>query len=67
MQAETFWEPHKKVEKTGFFDKFRSKIDKLRETISNIVNKIRRLFRQKDEVQRILAKQETKTFNCFQL
>jgi len=49
-----------KKEKKGFIDKIRSKIKKIRETISNIINKIKRLFRQKEEVQRILAKPETK-------
>ena len=49
------------AEKQGLFDKIKSKIKKIRETISNIVNKIKRLFRQKEEAQRIFAKQETKT------
>jgi len=49
-----------KTEKKSFFDKVRSKIKKIRETISNIVNKIKRLFRQKEEAKQILAKQETK-------
>jgi len=54
-------EKKKKTKKTGFFDKIRSKIAKLRETISNIVDKIKRLLRQKEEAQRILEKQESKT------
>lgn len=56
--------PHEKIaeaEKKGFFEKIRSKIAELRETISNIVTKIMRLFRQKEEAQRIFAKKETKT------
>ena len=50
-----------KEKKTGFFEKVRSKIKKIRETINNIIKKIKRLFRQKEEAQRILAKPETKT------
>lgn len=49
-----------KTKKTGVFDKVRSKITKIRETISNIVNKIRKLFHQKEKLQQIFAKPETK-------
>lgn len=49
-----------KSEKNGFFKKIRRKIQKVRDTICNIVNKIKRVMHQKDEVQRILAKPETK-------
>ena len=51
--------------KPGLFEKIRSKIQKIRETISNIVKKIRKLLHQKDEVQRILAKPETKKAISF--
>lgn len=50
-----------KTEKKDFFTKIRSKIQKIRETIRNIIDKIKKLFRQKEEAQRILAKPETKT------
>ena len=46
--------------KPGLFEKILSKIQKIRETIGNIVKKVRKLFHQKDEIQRILAKPETK-------
>lgn len=49
-----------KKEKQGFFDKIKCKIRKIRETISKVTEKIKKLFRQKEEVQRILAKPETK-------
>ncbi len=49
-----------KTEKTGVFDKVRSKITKIRETISNIVNKIKKIFHQKEKVQQVFAKPETK-------
>jgi len=47
--------------KIGFFEKLRSKIQKIRETISNIVSKIKRLWHQKEEAKRIFAKAETKS------
>ena len=46
--------------KPGLFEKILSKIQKIRETIGNIVKKVRKLLHQKDEIQRILAKPETK-------
>lgn len=49
-----------KTKKQGFFEKIKGKIQKIRETISNTVNKIKRLWRIKNEVQRILEKPETK-------
>lgn len=47
-------------EKQSFFEKIRSKIKKTRETISNVVRKIKRFWHIKEEVQRIFAKPETK-------
>lgn len=48
------------AEKKGLFEKVRSKIQKIRETISNSIKKIKRLFRQKEEAKRIFSKPETK-------
>lgn len=52
-------------EKQGFFDKTRSKIVKIRETISNIICKIKKMLHKKEEVQRILSKPETKKVFSF--
>lgn len=49
-----------KPERKGFFDKIRSKFAKVRETISNVVSKIKTLLHRKERVQQILAKPETK-------
>ena len=49
-----------KEKKPGIFAKIKAKIQKLRETISKTIAKIKRLLHQKDEVQRILGKPETK-------
>lgn len=46
--------------KPGLFAKIKAKIQKLRETISKTIAKIKKLIHQKDEVQRILGKPETK-------
>lgn len=54
-----------KEEKIGFFEKIRSKIQKIRETIRRVIDKIKKLLRQKDEVQRILTKPETKQAIAF--
>ena len=50
-----------KEKKPGVFAKIKAKIQKLRETIRKIVSKIKKLLHQKDEVQRILGKPETKS------
>lgn len=50
-----------KEKKPGIFAKIKAKIQKLRETIRKVFTKIKKLLHQKDEVQRILAKQETKS------
>ena len=49
-----------KPEQEGIFDKIRSKFAKVRETISNVVSKIKTLLRRKERVQQIFAKPETK-------
>ena len=61
-------EPEEKPEpeeKQGLFEKIRSKIQKIRETIGNLIKKVRKLFHQKEEVQRILAQPETKKAISF--
>ncbi len=50
----------KEKSRSSFFEKIKSKIEKIRNTISSIVQKIRRLLHQKDELFRILGKSETK-------
>lgn len=52
-------------QKPGFFEKISLKLKKIRETISNIVYKIKKLLHQKDEVQRILSKPESKRALSF--
>ena len=54
-----------KEKKPGLFAKIKAKIQKIRETISKIVAKIKKLLHQKEEVQRILAKPETKSALSF--
>ena len=61
-------EPEEKPEpeeKQGLFEKIRSKIQKIRETIGNLIKKVRKLLHQKEEVQRILAQPETKKAISF--
>jgi len=50
----------KKEKKPGLFAKIKAKIQKIRETISKAVAKIKKLVHQKDEALRILGKPETK-------
>ena len=52
-QANTEEQPQE-AQKPGFFEKIRLKIQKIRETIINILTKIKKLLHQKDEVLRIL-------------
>ena len=54
-----------KEKKQGLFAKIKAKIQKIRETISKIFSKIKKLVHQKDEVKRILGKPETKTAMTF--
>jgi len=48
------------VKKQGFFEKIGLKLKKIRETISNIIAKIKKLLHQKDEIQRILREPSTR-------
>ena len=52
-------------EKQSLFEKIKCKIQKIRETISNVIKKVNKLLHQKDEVQRILAQPETKKAFAF--
>ena len=54
-----------KEKKPGLFAKIKAKIQKLRETISKTIAKLKKLIHQKEEVQRILGKPETKTAMKF--
>lgn len=56
---------HVKENSPGFFEKIRVKIQKIRETVSNVINKVKKLLHQKDEVQRILNKPESKQAISF--
>ena len=53
-------EEQSKGKKQGIFAKIKAKIQNIKETISNLVSKIKKLLHQKDEVLRILGKPETK-------
>ena len=54
-------EPEEKVEeKPGFFEKIRLKLNKIRETISSLLAKLKKLWHQKEEIQRILGEPSTK-------
>ena len=55
----------KEEKKPGVFAKIKAKINKIRETIHNILGKIKKLLHQKDEVMRILGKPETKKAMAF--
>lgn len=57
-------EPEKE-KKPGLFKKIKDKIQKIRETIRTTVNKIKKLLHQKDEVVRILQKDESKRVLAF--
>ena len=61
--AET--ESHKEEKKSGVFAKIKAKIQKIRETISTLISKIKKLLHQKDEVLRILGKPENKKTISF--
>ncbi len=64
-QPEPSEETGQKAEKQSVFEKIKCKIQKIRETISNIIKKIKKLLHQKEEVQRILNKPETKQALAF--
>lgn len=50
----------KEKSRSGFFEKIKSKIKKIRNTIGSIRQKLGRLLRQKDELVQFLKKPETK-------
>lgn len=52
-------------EKIGFFEKLRLKIEQIRDTIDTVIGKIKKIWHQKEEVQRILDKSETKRAISF--
>ncbi len=58
-------EKRPEAEKPGLLEKIRLRIRKIRETISNICKKIKKILRQKDEICRILAEPETKQTFSF--
>ncbi len=51
--------------KLSFFEKLRLKIEKIRDTIDTVIGKIKKIWHQKEEVQRILEKPETKRAISF--
>ncbi len=61
-QTEKKSEPEKK---TGFFEKIRLKWKRIRETISKIVSKIKKLLHQKEKIQQILGRPSTKKALSF--
>ena len=63
--AEAVQQESGEEKKPGVFDKIKAKIQEIRETISKLVLKITKLLHQKDEVLRILGKQETKKALSF--
>lgn len=65
MVSSTTEQEPEQLKKPGFFEKIKCKIKKIRETISNSIKKMKKLLHQKDEVQRILAKPETKQAISF--
>ena len=52
-------------EKVGVFEKLRLKIEKIRNTIDTVIEKVKRIWHQKEEIQRILDKTETKRAISF--
>lgn len=52
-------------DKPGFFESLRLKIEKIRDTITKIIQKIKKLLHQKDEVLRILKKPSSKQAISF--
>ena len=54
-----------KASKPGFFESLRLKTEKIRETIVQVVKKIKKLFHQKDEILRILNEPSSKRAISF--
>lgn len=52
-------------EKVSFFEKIRLKVEKIRETINTIIEKIKKIWHKKEAVQQILDKPETKRAISF--
>ncbi len=64
MQEET--EPASE-EKLGFFEKIGLKIEQIKDTIDKVIEKVKRIWHQKEEVERILEKERTKRAISFVL
>ena len=64
-EKQTPFKTEEKKEKQGFFKKIKGKIQKIRETISKVINKCKKLLHQKDEAKRILNQPETKKAIAF--
>jgi len=64
-EKQTLFKTEEKKEKQGFFKKIKGKIQKIRETISKVINKCKKLLHQKDEAKRILNQPETKKAIAF--
>ncbi len=64
LQEET--EPVEK-EKLGFFEKIGLKIEQIKDTIDKVIGKVKRIWHQKEEVERILEKERTKRAISFVL
>lgn len=58
-------EKNEQAEKQSFFEKVKCKIQKIRETKHNLIKNLKKLLHQKNEVQKILAKPETKKAIAF--
>ena len=56
-----------KTEKVGFFEKIGLKIEQIKDTIDTTIGKIKRIWHQKEEVERILEKERTKRAISFVL
>lgn len=52
-------------DKLSFFEKISLKISQIRETIDNVIAKVRKIWHQKEEVQKILEKSGTKRALSF--
>ena len=53
------------TEKVGFFEKIGLKIEQIKNTIDKVIGKIRKIWHQKEEVERILEKERTKRAISF--
>lgn len=55
------------TEKVGFFEKIGLKIEQIKNTIDKVIGKVRKIWHQKEEVERILEKERTKRAISFVL